>query len=174
MAEKVDVVRIYKIDKPDFLSCGRSYITDNKNLIIMYDLNSGRGLMKLVARTNKDMPHTLAPSPVEDHNWGVAIKRGVRVYPSCNADTPGGYLEEGEVPTILDMVVLSQEDFKNYLLVYGAQLKEWSSCVTKDFKKVDVLYQQQKKAIENKIRTAKEEIRKRYVAPDLCNLVFKK
>ena len=42
MGEGDKRIKIYFIDKPDFLSCGKAYFTDKSNKIVLSDSSSGR------------------------------------------------------------------------------------------------------------------------------------
>jgi hypothetical protein len=176
MKEKDSPVRIYVIDKPGFLSCGRAYVTNTQNKIIMEDEGYGASKSRLVFRSNHDMPYTLAPYPVKNHKGGAPIKKGTRVYPSCDIDTPSWQWEDGKKdfnPTILDMVVLSQEELQGYVTSYLQQAQNFGARVASDLKKVDEKYGKKKKEIEAKIRAEKAKVKKGHIAPDLVQLVLK-
>ena len=116
--ENKDIARIYFLDRPAFLSCGKTYITDAGNRIILLDDNYGHeDTLKLKFNVPSDMPYLLAPYPLRNqkkdadarflsarkwngvkpvvldhsrhHDWNAVIRNGKKVYPSCLVDTSG-------------------------------------------------------------------------------------
>lgn len=167
-------VRVYIIDKPSFLSCGRAYVTNADNNIIVHDDNCDNGPLKLMFQKDRDMPYTLAPYPVHFHNWKALIRKGTNVYPSCDVDTPGGYSPaKDDIPKILETFLLSQEELKTYVGIVRTQARDYSARLAADLKKVDKKYGARKKKLEAQIRAEKAEARKRHTAPDLAEMVLK-
>ena len=171
---KENKVRVYIIDKPSFMSCGRAYVTNTDNNIIVCDDNCGNGPLKLMFQKDRDMPYTLAPYPVKYHRWKDLIMKGTKVYPSCDVDTPGGYSPaKDEIPKVLETFLLSQEELKTYTGLIARQARDYSARLAEDLKKVDKKYAAKKKELESKIKAEKAEARKRHKAPDLAELVLK-
>jgi len=172
MAGKDTSVRLYVVDKPSFLSCGNAYFTDLENEIVLYDNNYGRGKPKLAFRMQQ--PYALAPYPLTDELGNAPISKGTKVFPFCMVDTPGGYdPRASEIPTVLDMVVLSMEELKSGLDVFTEKSDYHYAVLNQALRKVRSDYRPFKQRLAAEIQSAKVRATKACGnAPDLVKMVL--
>jgi len=173
MANKGDV-RIYLLDKSAFLSCGSSYITDTKNGILLMDSDYNKNdTLDLQFRTKsfRDPPYTLAPYPLEAHDWEAIICDGVKVYPSCDVDAFAESPNENEVPTVVGMKTVSLGELESYVNEYSASAASYRIKLGAALKGVDEKYRERLETIEGKINDEKTELRRIHVVPDFLSLI---
>lgn len=167
--------RIYKINKPSFLSCDKVYITDTNNKIIVWDKGYGSLSARFVFRQNREAPYTLAPYPLEeDYKWGSQIKKGTKVYPSCDVDAGcWDKLEDNEIVRIQGIqIVQSLKELRNFLDEYKTLVHRYSVKLNQDLKKIDNALGKEKKELERKIKEEKNKIRKQHNQPNIADLFF--
>ena len=168
-------VRVYLIDKPNFLSCGTAYITNITNLIIINDQN---GQPKY--RTPTAPPYSLAPFPIpKRYRAGLhLLKNGTAVYPSdCMADLPSvGQKEEPDCSVILDHIVMTNKELQGYLESYMHELEEYKKKLPPLLKNDDELRRISSEISAYKISKAKREaiLKRQIPCPSLVDIIRSK
>lgn len=174
MAKKNDV-RIYLINKPAFLSCGKAYFTDRDNKILLtedYKRPTDTPLFKL--RTREDIPYTLCPYPLSGCKPGEKISIGRNVYPSCDVDPMGPEPKRDEIPKVIDFGTISINGLEEFIKRYTQLVQSYRGGLNQSLRHIDEMYRLEKRAIEIKIQDAKKIVRKRYTAPSLVDLILEK
>ena len=155
---KEDVARIYKINKPGFLSCGCLYVTNTDNRIILTDpLYNG----KLAFTTKASWPYTLARFPVpKQHHPGRLLSVGMVVYPRSDCDTPSMEAEAETAfhPRILRVSTMPLADLEGFVKIHNYQVKEHNKSIKAKLAMVLRGYKpmlRQMKARQQKIKESK-------------------
>jgi len=167
-------IRVYLLDKPSFLSCGRAYITDTRNKILLIDDSHGTdAVLRLKFQVSRDMPYTLAPYPLADHVWDALLMKGTRAYPSCDVDCPGGYdPKSGEIPTVIGTLSIARDGLDRIMKDYAAASSAYRQNIAAALRAVDDRYRKQKEALDRKIKLAKAKARQANDAPDLVSMIL--
>ncbi len=171
MSKEKQEVRVYLVDKPSFLSCGKAYVTNKDNRIILCD----EGNSRLVFRKSHDVPYCLALYPIKPDNEQIRVGR--RVYPFRLVDMPADDIppKKREIPKVLEMILISQRELDELdrgLALYRKQVNDQMAKIQSEYRENTKKYRVQIKRLEAKITEAQSEIRKKHPMPDLAQLIL--
>jgi len=181
MSGKYKFVRLYVTDRPGFLSCGRAYVTNLRNELVLFGDSSDSKHVNLTFVDGRHVPRFLAPFPLPEdmekiptHFHVEPLFKGTRVYPYAVTDiyaTP--HQSEDEVPTVLDRVLLSRKEIMGYVESFTQQSGEYHAKITQAFFGIDARFHSRKQRLDADINAAKAAVvRAHGDAPDLVKMVL--
>jgi hypothetical protein len=167
-----DFYRVYIVNKPAWLSCGRVYVTDLENRIVLSEERMGKSPVVRHCEGRHALPYSLSPYPYKEMN-NRPIRVHTKVFPSSLVDLPSGEitLSADEIVSVMRVFLVPGQDLMSYISEYNLVSKDQRSKYFEALKPILSERSKSIKKVEDKFKVKKASLEKKHAEPDLVDLV---